>query len=105
MKAAKTFKGSISPSFYKQLLHSQIPRAQKKDSQDDQLFALSGPVHVKAAHRHVDEIDPRSKLLWTSVVFGMVFKIGAFSTICINKMKSNLKEFEDSCTNDLSNSP
>ena len=29
----------------------------KKDSQIKQLFALLGPACVKAAHKHVDEID------------------------------------------------
>ena len=35
-------------------------RSQKRqeDSQLKQLFALSGSVSVKAAHKHIDEIDP-----------------------------------------------
>ena len=46
--------GSISPSFYEQLLSVKIPKAQNKTvDQVKQLFALSGPAHVKAA----DEID------------------------------------------------
>ena len=49
--------GSISPSFYDKLLHTQIPKAQK-DSQIKQLFELLGPACVKAARKHVDEIDP-----------------------------------------------
>jgi len=74
---------SISPTFYKQLFQTnvfikagvnftnvlcvQIPKVQK-DSQDtsakrhlwlDYLFALLGSVHVKAALKHVGEIDFR----------------------------------------------
>ena len=51
--------GSISPTFYEQLLCVQIPKAQK-DSQVKQLFALLGPAWVKAAHKQVeqDEINP-----------------------------------------------
>ena len=50
-------RGSISPTFYEKLLRSQIPKVQK-DSQVKQLFALLGSVSVKAAGKHVDEIDP-----------------------------------------------
>ena len=46
----------ISPTFYMQLLHVQIPKAQK-DRQLKQLFALSGYSSVTAVHKHVDEID------------------------------------------------
>ena len=49
--------GSISPTFYEQLLRTQIPKM-KKDSQIKQLFALLGPAWVKAARKHIDEIDP-----------------------------------------------
>ena len=54
--------GSISPSFYKQLFRPQSPaepKKNKKDSQLMQLFALLGSARVKAAPKHVDEIDPR----------------------------------------------
>jgi len=54
--------GSISPTFYEQLLRKQIPKAQK-DSQVKQLFALSGSAGVKAARKHVDEIDPWLQVL------------------------------------------
>ena len=50
--------GSISPTFYEQLLRSKIPKAQK-DSQIKQLFALLGSACIKAAREHVDEIEPR----------------------------------------------
>ena len=49
---------SISPSFYKQLLHPQISKAQKRQCIKQQLFALLGPACVKAVRKHVDEIDP-----------------------------------------------
>ena len=48
---------SISPTFYAHLLHAKIPKVQK-DSQVRQLFAVLGSVYVKAAHKHVGEIDP-----------------------------------------------
>ena len=38
------------------------PKSAKKESQLRQLFALSGSVSVKAACKHVDEIDPCSLL-------------------------------------------
>ena len=34
------------------------PYSAKKDSQVKQLFVLSGSVGIKAARKHVDEIDP-----------------------------------------------
>ena len=40
-------KETISPSFYEQLLHEQIPKVQKY-SRVKQLFALLGPARVKA---------------------------------------------------------
>ena len=36
------------------------PKSAKKDSQLNQLFALFGSASIKAAHKHVDEIDPWS---------------------------------------------
>ena len=54
--------GSISPSFDEQLLRPQSPKAQK-DSQLMQLFALSGSAGVKAAQKHVDEMDPFSSAM------------------------------------------
>ena len=49
--------GSISPTFYEQLLRTQIPKV-KKDSQIKQLFALLGPAWVKGTLKHIDEIYP-----------------------------------------------
>ena len=40
------------------------PKSAKKDSQLKQLFALLGSGDVKAAHKHVDEIDPWSVILF-----------------------------------------
>ena len=37
------------------------PKSAKKDSQVKQLFALLGSASVKAACKHVDEIDPRRR--------------------------------------------
>ena len=48
----------ISPTFYAQLLCTQIPKAQK-DSQVKQLFSLSGSACVKALGKHVYKIGPR----------------------------------------------
>ena len=48
--------GSISPTFYEQLLRKQIPKAQK-DGHVKHLFALLGSAYIKAAYKHVDEID------------------------------------------------
>jgi len=41
-------RGSISSKFYKQLLHTQIPKAQKRHS-SCQSIVLLGSAHLKAA--------------------------------------------------------
>jgi len=51
--------GSISPSFYKQLLHAQIPKVQKKIDNLTVFFVLSGSASVKAAHRALMKLTPR----------------------------------------------
>jgi len=48
---------SISPTFYVQLLHTQIPKAQKR-LMAWLHFCTLGSACVKAAHKHVGEIDP-----------------------------------------------
>ena len=53
--------GQFHQLIYVQPLRSQIPNAQKT-SQHKQLFALLGSASIKAAHEHVDEIDPTSLL-------------------------------------------
>ena len=59
--------GSISPTFYVQLLPSLIPNAQK-DSQIKQLFALLGYRSVKAARKMLMKSTPdRSLNLSTSL--------------------------------------
>ena len=47
---------SFLPTFCKLLLRMQIPKAQK-DIQVKQLFVLLGSAGMKAACKHVDEID------------------------------------------------
>jgi len=42
---------SISSTFYQQLLHAQIPKAQKKTVNLLVFWALLGSVQTKAAHR------------------------------------------------------
>ena len=43
--------GSISPTFYKQLLRAQISKAQKKTVKLSSFIALLGSASVKSAHR------------------------------------------------------
>jgi len=50
--------GSISPTFYEQLLHAQIPKAQKDTDDLTVFFALLGSAGVKTSCKHVGEIDP-----------------------------------------------
>ena len=51
---------SILLTFYSQLLRLQSLKAQK-DSQHKQLLALSESASVKAAGKHVDQIDPKKR--------------------------------------------
>jgi len=50
--------GSNSPSFYEQLFKCTDPKRAKRHWQLDCLSALFGSAHVKAACKHVCEIDP-----------------------------------------------
>jgi len=50
--------GSISSTFYVQLLHPQIPKAYKDTDDLTVLFTLSGPAHAKAAHRMLVKLTP-----------------------------------------------
>ena len=52
--------GQFHQCVYAQLLHVQIPKVQK-DSKLKQLFVLLGSTHVKAARKHIDEIDSTSQ--------------------------------------------
>jgi hypothetical protein len=49
--------GSISPTFYEQLLPAQIPKVQKC-SQVVILFALLVSAHEKAAHKMLVKLTP-----------------------------------------------
>ncbi len=49
---------SISPTFYEQLLHSQIPKAEKIQLSHQHLFMLLGSVRVKAVHRTLMKLSP-----------------------------------------------
>ena len=48
---------SVSPMCLRAAFTRADPKSTKKDSQVKQLFALSGPASVKAARKHIDEID------------------------------------------------
>jgi len=50
---------SISPTFYKQFLCMPIPKAQKDTDYWTASLGLLGSSRIKAACKHVDEIDPR----------------------------------------------
>jgi hypothetical protein len=50
----------ISPTFYDQLLYAKIPKAQNDTDYLTESFMPLGSLHVKAAHKHVGEIDPRT---------------------------------------------
>ena len=45
--------------YFTSSFYTSRSQKRKKDSQVKQLFALSGSVRVKAAHKHADEIDPK----------------------------------------------
>jgi hypothetical protein len=51
----------ISPTFYEQLLHLQIPKKQNNINDLAVFFVLLGSARVKASSKHVDEIDNRWK--------------------------------------------
>jgi len=56
--------GSISSMFYKQFMHAQIPKAQKKYSHVVSLFALLGSAHVKSACRTLMKLTPAASKLF-----------------------------------------
>jgi len=53
--------GSISPTFYEELM--QIPKVHK-DTDDMTIFL--GSTSVKTARKHVGEIDPRRRITFVS---------------------------------------
>ena len=63
---------------YKQLLHTQIQKAQK-DSQLKQLFTLLGSTRIKAIRKQVDEIEPWSLLAVSAFVVFCGTEIDAFA--------------------------
>ncbi len=65
--------GSISSIFYEQLLHSQITKAQKRQSL---FFALSGSAHKKAACRTLMKLNPPHSPV------AVQHRLGAIQIIC-----------------------
>jgi len=56
-----TLTGSISPTLYEQLLQTKIPKAQKDTDEVTVFFLLKGSLGIKAARKHVGEIDSGRK--------------------------------------------
>jgi hypothetical protein len=54
---------AILPTFYVQLLHMQIPKAQKIQSSCQSLFALLGSAHIKAASKMLVKLTPGQQLI------------------------------------------
>ena len=69
--ALNASKGQFHPRVCTQLLRMQIPKAQKY-SQLKQLFTLLGSASIKAARKHVDEIDPKCLTTVTRQKEGLV---------------------------------
>jgi len=53
---------SISPKFYEKLLRAQIPKAQKRQSSSQSVFALLGSVRAKNACRTLVKLTPACHL-------------------------------------------
>ncbi len=58
--------GSISPTFYAQLLLAQIPKVQKRQSNHRCLFALSRSLHVKDTRKMLVQLTLGRKFSWTT---------------------------------------
>ena len=54
LRLSEESRGQFHQRVYAQLLRSQIPKVQKRPSTQ----AAAGSAGVKAARKHVDEIDP-----------------------------------------------
>jgi len=80
---------SISSTFYEQLLHAQIPKAQKKTDNLTVFFALSGSVCVKAAHRMLIKLTPISAI---PVSTGTVIKVKKFKANRLFEHKDQQKQ-------------
>jgi len=50
--------GQISATFYEQLLHAQIPKAQKKTDSMTVFFALLESAHIKAVRKMLVKSTP-----------------------------------------------
>ncbi len=68
--------GSISSTFYEQLLHLQIPNAQKTVKLSA-FFALSGSLHVKAVHKMLVQLAP---CVYKSTFYACLFHMKVFWT-------------------------
>ena len=85
--------GSILPTFYLQLLHTQIPKAQK-DSQLKYHFPLLGSAGVKAACKHVDEIDPRAAVFYQHFTSSFCASFKLFSQNFISQKCAKVQQRE-----------
>jgi len=50
--------GSISPTFYANLLNAKVPKAQKDTDDLTVIFALLGSARVKALHKMLVKLTP-----------------------------------------------
>jgi len=66
--------GLISPTFYEQLLHAQVPKAQKIQSSHQSFFALFGSVRVKSVRKMLVQSIPDvyHRFLHILVVFHII---------------------------------
>ena len=55
--------GSISSTFYKQLLRTQTPKAQKKTVKSSSFFALLGSASAKVARRMLVKLTPGANFI------------------------------------------
>jgi len=53
------YHGSMSATLYEQFLLEKIPKEQKDTDDLTVFFLLLESLQVKAAHKHVGEIDPK----------------------------------------------
>jgi len=67
--------GSISSTFNEQLLCSQIPKVQKRQSNHQSFFALSGSVRAKATRRMLVKLTPDlQKKDWKKIIGHLVWR-------------------------------
>ncbi len=70
----------MSSTFYEQLLHTQIPKVQKRQSSCQSFFALLGSAHVKSVHTMLMKLIP-----------GVNIYTGGFYTRSSPKRKNSVK--------------